>query len=230
MRRRSVVLAATVASTLLACRARDAQPGQPADAAVSMPIEAGLEDGGATFGSTDASYGVGQVDRAGHPLVSVLLVPPSLQDQYNALSSFAPSVPRALQEGLASRLASFDTLRLGDGGPDPIDWTVDGGTSPLFSVYLNDVLLVDTSLSCTLPDGGFASGYLEIEREIYLSGPTHSTCGGRTPNENVVDATLTLLITADRDGGPAITQGVSGPSKWSRTTFPYLAEPNASDM
>ena len=230
MRRRSVVLAATVASALLACRARDAQPGQPADAAVLPPIEAGLEDGGGSFVSTDASYGVGQVDRAGHPLVSVLLVPPSLQDQYNALSSFAPNVPRALQEGLASRLASFDTLRLGDGGPDPIDWTVDGGASPLLNLYLSDVLLVDTALSCTGPDGGFASGYLAIEREIHLSGPTHSTCGGRTPNENVVDQTLTLLVTAGRDGGPAITQGVSGPSKWSTTSFPYLAEPNANDL
>jgi hypothetical protein len=227
MMRRGIALACAAASALLACRtgAGSVQP----DGAVPTPIEAGIDDGGTPLGNTDAPQGPLQVDRAGHPLVSVLLVPPSLQDQYNALSSFAPNVPRVLQEGLASRLASFDTIRLGDGGADQVDWTVDGGTHPLLSVYVKDFLLVDTALSCTSPDGGFVSSYLEIERESFLGGPTHTTCGGRTPNENIVDETLALLITADRDGGPAITQGVSGPTKWSTTSFPYLAEPNGGD-
>jgi len=227
MMMRCIALACAAASALLACRT-GAGSEQP-DASAPTPIEAGIDDGGTPLGNADARQGPLQVDRAGHPLVSVLLVPPALQDQFNALSSFAPNVPRVLQEGLASRLASFDTIRLGDGGADQVDWTVDGGTHPLLSVFVNDVLLVDTALPCTSPDGGFVSSYLEIDREIFLGGSTHATCGGRTPNENIVDETLALLITADRDGGPAITQGISGPTKWSTTSFPYLAEPNEGD-
>ena len=67
---------------------------------------------------------------------------------------------------------------------------------------------------------------LDIEREIYLSYPAHATCGGRTPAENVVDKTLMLLVTGDRDGGPVVTQGAFGPTKPPTTTFPYLAAPN----
>jgi hypothetical protein len=107
-----------------------------------------------------------------------------------------------------------------------VDWTPDGGVHPLLPLFLSDVLLVDTALSCTSPEGGFAPSYLALEREIYLSGARHSTCGGRTPAENVVDITLSLLVTADRDGGPRVTQGVSGPTKPATTTFPYLANPN----
>ncbi len=169
---------------------------------------------------------VEQIDRAGHPLVSVLLVPGALSDPYNAFPSFAPNMPRVLQDGLASRLAFFDTLALGDAGPDPVDWTPEGGVSPLLAAFTTDVLLVDTAYPCTTADGGFSSGYFDIEREIYLSGTPHTTCGGRTPAENVVDKTLTLLVTADRDGGPVISQGVPGATKPPTTTFPYFADPN----
>jgi hypothetical protein len=189
----------------------------PADAGGEIESEAAV-DGGA--------FGSNQVDRAGHPLVSILLVPSTLLDPYNAQPSFAPDVPRVLSDALASRLQSLDTLVVGDAGPDPIDWTPDGGVSPLLPVFLSDVLLVDTSLPCTSPDGGFVPSYLALEREIYLSGAHHSTCGGRAPGENVVDETLSLLVTADRDGGPGLTQGVQGPTRPATTTFPYFAGPN----
>ncbi len=70
------------------------------------------------------------------------------------------------------------------------------------------------------------ASYLDLEREAFLGGPPHATCGGRTPNEDVTDETLALLVTANRDGGPAITQGVAGPTQPARTAFPYLAPPN----
>jgi hypothetical protein len=227
-------LAVLAAAGLLACRGQGSGQQQPVE--VTLPEgggEGGADAGDASSaegGGPDADAAVdgglleGQVDRAGHPLVTVLLVPGSLQDDYNAQPSFASTLPRTLQDALESRLVAMDTLALGDGGPDPVDWPVpDGGTHPLLPVFTSDVLLVDTALSCAAADGGFAPSYLDLDREAYLGGPAHTTCGGRTPNEDVVSETLTLLVTAGR---APVTQGVAGPAAPAATTFPYLAPPN----
>ena len=186
-------------------------------------IEAGVSD-------AEAGLALGQVDRAGRPLIAVLLLPGSLQDDYNAASTFDAGISRTLQDALTSRLHALDTIALDDGGPDPVDWPVDGGAHPLVPILSTDALLVDTARPCVLPDGGFAASYLEIEREAFpypiTAAMPHVTCGGRTPSDDVVDTTLALLVTGDRDGGPAIRQGVSKPTKPATTTFPYLAEPN----
>ncbi len=180
--------------------------------------------GGNTDAGLEAGLVSGQVDRAAHPLVTVLLVPAALQDEYNAQPTFEANVPRVLQDALEARLVAMDTLVLGDAGADPVDWPIpDGGSHPLLPAFVNDVLLVDTGRSCVASDGGFAASYLDIEREIYLGGPAHTTCGGRSPGENVVDETLTLFVTAGR---APVTQGVAGPTKPANTTFPYLADPN----
>jgi hypothetical protein len=215
-RRGLLVLAAGAA--LVACKARGSGQ-QPVEVYVPFGDDAG---GDATV--EEAGLGVGPIDRDGHPLVTTLLVPGALQDEYNAQSTFEPNVPRVLQDALEARLVAMDTLTLGDGGPDPVDWKIpEGGEHPLLPLFVTDVLLVDTSKSCTSADGGFVPSYLEIEREILLSGPAHATCGGRTPNEDVVDETLTLLVT---NGRAPVTQGVPGPTKPATTTFPYLAPPN----
>ncbi len=158
--------------------------------------------------------------------MTLFLVPGPLQDEYNAQPTFEP-VPRILQEALGSRLAQWDRISVADGGPDPVDWPVpDGGTHPLLPIFLSDALLVDTSLSCLAADGGFAATYLDIDREANSLGPPHSTCGGRTPSEDVVDKTLNLLIAGDRDSGARVVQGVAGATKPATSHFPYLAEPN----
>lgn len=211
-----LVLAATLG--LLACRPSGSGQ-QPVD--VYVPFG---DDAGGDASVQEAGLGIGPIDRDGHPLVTILLMPGALQDEYNAQSSFEPNVPRVLQDALEARLVALDTLALGDGGSDEVDWAIpDGGMHPLLPMFVSDVLLVDTALPCTSPDGGFASSYLDLEREILLSGPAHTTCGGRTPNEDVVDETLTLLVT---NGRQPVTQGVSGPSKAAPTMFPYLADPN----
>jgi hypothetical protein len=224
MRRRWLL--ALAASALFGCRG--SAPVEPkADVYVPEPQEAGVDGGEDAAAGADASPSLTQVDRAGHPLASVLLVPGTLQDTYNAQPSFGTDVPRVLQAALASRLELLDTLALGDGGPDPVDWPVpEGGTHPLLPVFVNDVLLVDTALPCADPDGGFAASYLAIEREIYLAAAPHVTCGGRTPSDDVVDTTWKLLVTGDREGGAPVVQGAFGPTKPATTTFPYLADPN----
>jgi hypothetical protein len=215
--RTPLILATSIfALPVLACRS-GAGSGQE-DASVFVPPG----DSG-----SDASLGLGpaQVDRAGRPLVGVLLVPGSLEDDYNATATFDTLLPRTLENALTARLRSLDTIAV-DGGPDPVDWPVDSGTHPLLPMLELDTLLVDTALPCTSPDGGFAASYLDIEQEIFLSGDGgHTTCGGRTPSDNVIDTTLTLLIT---NGRIPISQGVAGPTKPATTQFPYLAEPNSN--
>jgi hypothetical protein len=221
-RRAAVLVAALVVAGLgtAGCRPKASSGQQPVE--VILPGADG--GGGSTDAGTEAGLVHGQVDRAGHPLVSVLLVPGSLQDEYNAQPSFEANVPRTLQDALESRLVALDTLALDDAGPDPVDWPVpDGGTHPLLPMFLSDVLLVDTSRPCVSADGGFARSYLDLEREIYADGGPHATCGGRTPAEGVVDETLTLLVT---DGRSRVSQGVAGPSRTAPTTFPYLADAN----
>ena len=204
---------------MIACSATH---GGSSDAGVDAPADAGADvEGGAALG---------QVDRVGRPLVAVLLIPGSLQDEYNATSTFDASLSRTLQDALTSRLHALDTIALSDAGPDPIDWPIEAGAHPLVPILSTDVLLVDTAHPCTSADGGFASSYLEIEREVFppplRAASPHMTCGGRTPADDVVDTTLTLLVTGDRDGGPAIGQDVTRATKPATTTFPYLADPN----
>jgi hypothetical protein len=220
------VLVSGAVLAVLACR-RPAVVEE--DANVYVPSgDAADVDGGVEAG-LDASPFTGQVDRAGRPLITILLVPNSLKDDYNAASTFGEPLSRTLQDALTARLQALDTLAIGDAGPDPVDWPFDAGAHPLLPMLATDTLLVDTALSCVSPDGGFAASYLDIEREIFpqifQSNAVHTTCGGRTPSDDVVDTTLTLFITGDRDAAAPVTQGIAGPSRPPTTTFPYLAEP-----
>jgi hypothetical protein len=218
--------AAFTAGALLACSRASTPSSSPGfDVYVPMPVD-DAGDATTSLDATEGGFGLGQIDRAGRPLVSVLLVPGTVQDQYNQQPSFIADLPRVLQDAIESRIAELDTLALAEGGaPDPVDWPQGGALLPML---VGDTLFVDTGRSCTGSDGGFVSSYLDIEREAFLVGPpyTHSTCGGRTPNEHVVDETLTLLVTADREGGPQVTQGIAGPTRLATTAFPYLAPPN----
>ncbi|HXN30425.1 MAG TPA: hypothetical protein VN894_01130 [Polyangiaceae bacterium] len=226
-----VVAVAGLAHAALSCRPGAAAVEEDANVYVPAGDDAGV-DAGAEAGADGATFALGQIDRAGRPLVTVLLVPASLKDAYNAASTFDAPPSRTIQDGLASRLEAFDMLELGDSGPDPVDWTIDGGAHPLVPMLATDALLVDTALSCAAPDGGFAATYLDIERDIFPdifgSNAVHTTCGGRTPSDHVVDTTLTLLVTRDRLGAPLVAQGIAGPARPPATSFPYLAPPYAN--
>jgi hypothetical protein len=180
-------------------------------------------DAGADVAMTSAEAGPAMIDRAGHPLVGVMLVPSQLDDSFNAVATFG-ATPRPLEDAIQARLVALDTLMLGDAGPDQVDWTVpEGGAHPLLPAFATDALLVDTNLSCVTDGGGYVTSYFDIDREVYLGAAPHKTCGGRTPGEDVVSETLTLVVTAGR---APVTQGVAGPTRPAPLTFPYLAPPN----
>ncbi len=223
-----IVAAALPALATGACRSSTNAGPEDANVYVPSGADAGL-NADAEAGVDGAGLATGQVDRAGRPLVSILLVPDSLKDDYNAASTFDAPLSRTLGDGLTARLQALDTLAIGDAGPDPVDWPIEGGAHPLLPVLAPDALLVDTALPCASADGGYAASYLDIEREIFPgvfeSNAVHTTCGGRTPSDDVVDTTLSLLVTRNRAGAAQVTQGLVGPAKPATQKFPYLAEP-----
>ena len=131
-----------------------------------------------------------QQDRLGRPLVNLWLTDPfglvttstqaQVQDQYNAATvgnwpAFAPS------PYIAASLGAWDGID-GTCGNQMLAGAVANSTRyQTLSVLLSyDALLISTEqTSC--------QSYLALERGV------PADCGGRTPNFNVVDATLNLL-------------------------------------
>ena len=129
-----------------------------------------------------------------------------------------PSIsPRRIREriarGLNANLAFWDSL---DG---KIDWPTDeSAPTRLTELVLADYLVVDVSKPYAE-----SGSFLEIERAA-RERRSHETCGGRAPNDDVMDTIFTLLVNAGR--GPRIRDGVDQATMPASQTFPYLASPN----
>ena len=137
-----------------------------------------------------------------------------IRDMYNNEDAFhlSEDYAGAYRARLNANLAFYDGL---DG---KTDWPLDEhGSHPLTELLLADHLIVDASKSFD------EMSYFEIERAM-LEGRTHTSCGGRWLNEDVVDSILTLYVNAGN--GPRIRDGVDGPITWSSRRFPYMAPPN----
>jgi hypothetical protein len=166
-----------------------------------------------------------RIERVGRPEVKNMLLAPQqfdkvnrdleIRDLYNLEDAFhlGPSYQGAYRARLNANLAFWDGL---DGR---IDWPVDdGGNHPLTDLVLADHLVVDV----TKPYAERGS-FLEIELAA-LAGKPHETCGGRTPNDDVIDRLFTTLVNAGN--GPVIRDGVDQATRPATRTFPYLAPPN----
>jgi hypothetical protein len=137
-----------------------------------------------------------------------------IRDLYNAEDAFnlSQDYVGAYRARLNANLPFFDRL---DGR---IDWPPDDqGVHPLTEMLLADFLVVDTSKPF------FDNSFLEIERAV-LAGRPHTTCGGRPPDDDLVDILYTLLV-GGLDG-PRISDGVDGPTQPATRSFPYLNSPN----
>ena len=166
-----------------------------------------------------------RLERVGRPEVKNLLLAPKqfdpinrdleIRDLYNMEDSFqlAPAYLGAYRARLNANLAFWDRL---DGN---LDWPTDQtGVHPLTELLLADFLVVDL----TKPYAEQGS-FLEIELATRASR-AHQTCGGRAPNDDVMDTLFTLLINAGN--GPRIRDGVDQATMPAARTFPYLAAPN----
>ncbi|WP_225095986.1 DUF4331 family protein [Streptomyces sp. CoH27] len=137
-----------------------------------------------------------------------------IRDLYNEEDAFAvrPDYAGAYRARFDANLAFFDRL---DG---ETVWPLDGqGGHPLTGLLLADFLVVDVSKQFS------ESSCFEIETAL-LAGREHTTCGGRAPNDDIVDTLYTLLVHGV--DGARISDGVDHGTRPATHRFPYLVAPN----
>jgi hypothetical protein len=166
-----------------------------------------------------------RIERVGRPEVKNMMLAPKqfdpvnrdleIRDLYNMEDVF--HLGEAYQGAYRARLNA--NLAFWDGLDGKTDWATDGnGDHPLTKLVLADFLVVDL----TKPYAEQGS-FLEIELAA-RRGEAHETCGGRAPNDDVMDTIFTRLVNAGN--GPIIRDGVDQATKPASRTFPYLASPN----
>ena len=105
-----------------------------------------------------------------------------------------------------------------------MDWNeVPALKSAFLDLLLDDFLLLDLNKP-PLPGGSKRNTYFEIELAA-LRGVPHETCGGRTPNDDVIDTTLTLFINGPKRDEPRRSDGIDEPAVLASDVFPYLQAP-----
>lgn len=170
--------------------------------------------------------GAVQIDRMGRAGVNTALTNPffrasvaseesqheAVQDAYNAASDPTQWVALFAPE-IATNLAILDSLDRVCGnqllaGPQPVP----GRYNTLAAVLADDQLYVNTA-------SGTCNQYLAVEANIVTD------CGGRTPLENSIDVTYSVLAIGRLSG---VTNGVTadGDGTASLTVFPFLDRPN----
>jgi hypothetical protein len=163
-----------------------------------------------------------RIERVGRPEVKNMMLAPKqfdrvnrdleIRDLYNMEDTFHLS--EAYQGAYRARLDA--NLAFWDGIDGKIDWQpVATGSHPLTDLILADYLIVDVSKP--YQESG---SFFEIERSA-LEGTPHSTCGGRAPNDDVMDTIFSLMINAER--GPRVRDGVDRATRPATQEFPYLA-------
>lgn len=168
------------------------------------------------------------VDRAGRPEVANFVMAQfttinhhynKIKRQWNAEETFdiRTEKTKLYRETIEAGLKNLDLKDPGL-GTDGQDWTY---PHPFTEILLDDYLLVDIAKSGNVD----STNYLEIERSRIL-GQEHTSCGGRTPNEDFVDTMLTLFINGPKRTTPIRGDGIYKQPRPAPNTFPYLAKPH----
>jgi Domain of unknown function (DUF4331) len=166
-----------------------------------------------------------RLERVGRPEVKNMMLAPKqfdpvnrdleIRDLYNMEDAFhlADAYKGAYRARLDANLVFWDGL---DG---KIDWKTDAsGSHPLTDCILADYLIVDVSKPYQE-----TGTFFEIERSV-LNGRRHESCGGRAPNDDVMDTIFSLMVNAGR--GPIVRDGVDRATRPATQAFPYLASPS----
>jgi hypothetical protein len=165
-----------------------------------------------------------RLERMGRPEIKNIIMSPQkfdpgngdleIRDMYNAEDPFSlsPDHLGAYRSRLNANLAFFDRL---DG---KTDWPLDDlGTHPLTRLLLADFLVLDVSKPLS------GDSWFEIETAM-LAGRPHTTCGGRSLNDDIIAALYTLLVGGV--DGPRVSDGVDQAARPPVRTFPYLVGPD----
>jgi hypothetical protein len=167
-----------------------------------------------------------QIDRMGRAAINTALLGPfldkgaggprgALQNTYNAASKPDEWVDLFAAE-MASNLAVYDSLDRTCGNQLLAGMTAEPGRyDALAAVLADDQLYVNTA-------SGTCAQYLGVEANAL--GITNDDCGGRTPLEDTVDTTYSVLavgaVTGVGDGVPVDADGTASVSE-----FPFYAPP-----
>jgi hypothetical protein len=184
----------------------------------SPPADAGTPPAAPTLGTVIT-------DRMGRAAVNTALTNPfdtvsgsspnAVKDAYNAVSDPTLWSPM-FKSNIKSNLAIFDGLDTVCGN----QFIADASASrydTLASVLVDDQLYLNTA-------SGTCSIYLGVEANAVNAIP-NTDCGGRTPLENTIDETYSLLAIGAPSG---VTNGIlsDADSMPSLSAFPFLGAPN----
>jgi len=164
-----------------------------------------------SYGSqTDVERNPNVIDRMGRPEVTNFIMRvPEAKVVYNKADSFALTEQEL---GLARQLFAAGTA-FWDGLDGEANWS-EAEMANHIAMLEQDYLIVDTSIACDVDD----ETYLDIELG-------KASCGGRTPNADVIDRTMTWLI-GGHDSLASFGDGVDQVANPAGNRFPYLSEPN----
>ncbi|MDI3287008.1 DUF4331 family protein [Polyangium sp. 15x6] len=169
-----------------------------------------------------------RVDRMGRVEITVFLVRDNeTKDLWNADDAFSlkPENVGKYREKLNAglhRLDGFEMLELDAPVISVFDWD---NPHPWVDLLMDDFLIVNVEQP-TKPSSD-ANGYLGIEMGEFRGGPA-PIVGGRLPNEDVIETTLTVFINGlDRLKGPKRGVGVSRPARATVDEFPFVPPPFA---
>ncbi len=161
-----------------------------------------------------------QLDRVGRPeITNVSLVAhqgdKDLRDFYNREDSFYVNEKNkaSYKAHLEKNITYYDKL------DKSIDWS-EREKSKLTDMFMNDFLVVSTTESCDKKQS-----YLSIEQAIMSGKVAENACGGRHPNDDIMDTMFSLYINS---GKKRIRDGADKPYRTVSKKFPYLAQPDDS--
>jgi len=179
------------------------------------------------------ALGANQIDRMGRAGVNTALTNPffdetvpsqetaheAVQDEYNGAADSSQWAAMFKTE-IAANLAILDSLDRNCGNQllaaQGADQPKAGRYDALAGVLADDQLYVNTA-------SGSCAQYLAVEANAL--GITNNDCGGRTPLEDTIDTTYSVLaagaLSGVDDGIPVDADGTA-----SLTSFPFLDRPN----
>jgi hypothetical protein len=203
---------------------------------------AGTGTGGKTGGKTDAgpdgaTDGGGpppppalgaQIDRMGRPAINT-----ALNNTFNADATSKGKAKDAYNDALPAKWATFqDEFEKNLAILDGLDGTcgnqllagaqtdAGGRYATLASVLTDDQLYVNSAASeCGV--------YLGVEAEaVKAVAAGGGKCGGRTPKDDVIDRSYSVLAAGILTG---VDDGITSDDGVQTDTFPFLGEPNVAD-
>ena len=200
---------------------------------VALALLAGCSDDNSTSTTNNPpppALGADQIDRMGRAGVNTALTNPfyresvpaeeeqheAIQDEFNGAANAANWVSEFSAE-IAANLAILDSLDTVCGNQLLAGSSATAGRyNTLAAVLADDRLFVNTA-------SGSCQQYLAVEGNAI--GIANNDCGGRTPLEDTIDTTYSVLaigaLTGVGDGVPVDADGHA-----SLTAFPFLDTPN----